>query len=120
MTIDSLVFKNIFEINGLQQMNFRVLTKSKKIYLYKSMCYKKPVNRGFILFKVQFDIEPGKIVFLPIMKVQDLQAELKAILEQYAQMASDAERALFKRMLNLIEHIAAENEELKRQSPGAS
>ena len=35
MTIDSLVFKNIFEINGLQQMNFRVLTKSKKIYLYK-------------------------------------------------------------------------------------
>ena len=53
MTIDSLVFKNIFEINGLQQMNFRVLTKSKKIYLYKSMCYKKPVNRGFILFKVQ-------------------------------------------------------------------
>ena len=47
------------------------------------------------------------------MKVQELQAELKAILEQYAQMASGVEQALFKRMLNLIEHIAAENEELK-------
>jgi len=47
------------------------------------------------------------------MKVQDLQAELNAILEQYAQMASGVEQALLKRMLNLIEHIAAENEELK-------
>ena len=34
------------------------------------------------------------------MKVQDLQAELKAILEQYAQMASDAEQALLKKMLS--------------------
>ena len=47
------------------------------------------------------------------MKVQDLQAELKAILEQYAQMASDAEQALLNKMLNLIEHMAAEIEELK-------
>ena len=63
--------------------------------------------------QILFDIEPGRIVFLPIMKVQDLQAELKAILEQYAQMASDAEQALLKKMLNLIEHMAAEIEELK-------
>jgi hypothetical protein len=44
MTIDLFVFKNIFEINGLQQANFQVVTKSRKIYLYKSICYEKSGN----------------------------------------------------------------------------
>ena len=47
------------------------------------------------------------------MKAQDLQAELKAILEQYAQIENGAEQALVKRLLNLIENMAAQIEALK-------
>ena len=52
-------------------------------------------------------------IYTHTMKAQDLQVELKAILEQYAQIENGAEQALIKRLLNLIENMGAENEALK-------
>ena len=47
------------------------------------------------------------------MKTQDIQAQLKAILEQYAQIEKGAEQALVTRLLNLIENMGGQIEALK-------
>ena len=47
------------------------------------------------------------------MKAQDIQAQLKAILEQYAQIEKGAEQALVTRLLNLIENMGGQIEALK-------
>ena len=49
------------------------------------------------------------------MKAQELQASLKAILEQYAQIENGAEQALVKKLLNLIENMVAQIEALKEE-----
>lgn len=47
------------------------------------------------------------------MKTQDIRSELNAISQQYDPMGSSVEHVVIKRLFNLIEGVAAQNEELK-------
>ena len=49
------------------------------------------------------------------MKTQDLRSDLNAISQQYDPMGSSVEHVVIKRLFNLIEGVAAENEELKEE-----
>ena len=47
------------------------------------------------------------------MKVQDLQAEINAIYQEIVLMESSAAQAIVKKLLNIIERLAGENETQK-------
>ena len=47
------------------------------------------------------------------MNIQDLQAEINAIDQESAQLESGVEQSVVKKLLNLVERLASENETLK-------
>lgn len=47
------------------------------------------------------------------MKNQDLQAEINAIDQESAQLESGVEQSVVKKLLNIVERLASENEALK-------
>jgi len=49
------------------------------------------------------------------LNIQDLQAEINAIDQESAQLESGVEQSVVKKLLNIVERLASENEALKME-----